>query len=118
FTEGDATATARVARDGAAFWVDWGHAVHVFTDVSLVERRASDRASDGRVLAPIDGKVLRVEVGVGDAVKKGQLLVVLEAMKMEFQLAAEIDGTVASLSVAPGAQVSARQLLVGVAPAG
>jgi geranyl-CoA carboxylase alpha subunit len=118
FTEGGTTATARVARDGAALWIDWGDAVHVFTDVSLAERRAEGRASDGRVLAPIDGKVLRVEVGVGDAVKKGQLLVVLEAMKMEFQLAVEIDGTVASLSVAPGAQVSARQLLVGVAPAG
>jgi len=37
---------------------------------------------------------------------------------MEFQLAAELDGTVATLSVAPGAQVSARHLLVEVAPAG
>ena len=118
FTEGGATATARVARDGATLWVDWGHAVHVFTDVSLAPRCAEGRASDGRVLAPIDGKVLRVEVGVGDAVKKGQLLVVLEAMKMEFQLAAEIDGAVASVSIGAGAQVSARQLLVEVAPAG
>ncbi|MBL0197305.1 MAG: acetyl-CoA carboxylase biotin carboxylase subunit [Myxococcales bacterium] len=118
FTAGGTTATARVARDGATTWIDWGASVHAFTDVSLAPRRAEGRATDGRVLAPIDGKVLRVEVAVGDVVKKGQLLVVLEAMKMEFQLAAEIDGTVATLSVAPGAQVSARHLLVEVAPAG
>ena len=53
----------------------------------------------------------------GDAVKKGQTLVVLEAMKMEFQLATPVDGTVESVSVTPGTQVKGRQLLVQVTPA-
>ncbi len=105
---------AVVARDGAALWVDWGDAVHVFTDVTLAPRRAAGRVGDGRVLAPIDGKVLRVEVKPKDLVVKGQLLVVLEAMKMEFQLCADLDGVVEVVTVAPGAQVGARQLLVSV----
>jgi geranyl-CoA carboxylase alpha subunit len=58
-----------------------------------------------------------VHVKAGDAVTKGQTVVVLEAMKMEFQLAAAVDGTVESVSVAPGAQVKGRQLLVQVKPA-
>ena len=56
-------------------------------------------------------------VAAGDAVKKGQTLVVLEAMKMEFQLATPVDGTVAAVSVAAGTQVKGRQLLVQVTPA-
>jgi biotin carboxyl carrier protein len=60
----------------------------------------------------MDGKVLRVETTVGAKVEKGQLLVVLEAMKMEFSLVAGKAGTVAEVRVSPGGQVSAKQVLV------
>ncbi|MBX3479234.1 MAG: acetyl/propionyl/methylcrotonyl-CoA carboxylase subunit alpha [Caulobacter sp.] len=62
--------------------------------------------SDGSVLSPMPGKVVSVSVKAGDAVTKGQVLLVLEAMKMEHALAAPFDGTVAELSAVAGGQVS------------
>ena len=71
-------------------------------------------ASDGAILAPMPGKVIAVEVAAGDIVAKGQKLLVLEAMKMEHALTAPFDGTVAELTVAVGAQVQVKALLVRV----
>jgi biotin carboxyl carrier protein len=56
--------------------------------------------------------VVAVEVTVGDTVLAGQTLVVMEAMKMEHRLTADIDGAVIDVLVAPGDQVDARQVLV------
>ncbi|KAA5804891.1 acetyl/propionyl/methylcrotonyl-CoA carboxylase subunit alpha [Alkalicaulis satelles] len=66
----------------------------------------------GAVLAPMPGKVLSVAVKPGDAVKKGQTLVVLEAMKMEHALAAPRDGVVEAVNAETGAQVSDGAALV------
>ena len=74
--------------------------------------------SDGRIVAHSDGKIVAVLVKAGDTVAKGQTLAVLEAMKMEFQLAAPVAGVVETVSVAAGDQVKARQLLVKLVPAG
>ena len=60
------------------------------------------------------GKVISVDVAAGDTVAKGQKLLVLEAMKMEHALTAPFDGTVAELTVTPGAQVQVEALLVRV----
>jgi geranyl-CoA carboxylase alpha subunit len=87
-----------------------------FTDRTYAPAEAAGAGSDGRITAHSDGKIVAVHVQPGDAVKKGQTLVVLEAMKMEFQLATPVDGTVESVSVASGAQVKGRQLLVQVTP--
>ena len=88
----------------------------MFTDRTYAPAESAAAGADGRITAHSDGKIVAVNVQPGDAVKKGQTLVVLEAMKMEFQLAAPVDGTVASVSVAAGAQVRGRQLLVEVRP--
>ena len=69
------------------------------------------------LIAPMPGLVVRVAVAVGDTVAAGQGLVVVEAMKMETTLAAEIAGTVSAVHVAAGAMVDAGALLVEVAPA-
>ena len=58
------------------------------------------------------GTVIIVRVGVGDAVSKGEAVVVVEAMKMEHTLTAPFDGTVAAVHVASGASVALDQLLV------
>lgn len=71
-------------------------------------------ASDGAILAPMPGKVISVDVAAGQAVTKGQKLLVLEAMKMEHALTAPFDGTVSELTVAAGAQVQVEALLVRV----
>jgi propionyl-CoA carboxylase alpha chain len=60
------------------------------------------------------GSVVRVAVSVGEAVRAGQLLVVLEAMKMEHAVHATSDGTVIELSVAEGDQVETGRVLVVV----
>jgi biotin carboxyl carrier protein len=58
------------------------------------------------------GNVMKVNVKVGDAVKSGDVLVVLEAMKMENDICAASDGVVASVEVAQGATVETDAVLV------
>ena len=62
--------------------------------------------------APFPGTILKVNVSVGDAVKKGDVLVVLEAMKMENDITAPKDGVVASVDVQQGAAVVTDTLLL------
>ena len=64
------------------------------------------------VSAPMPGKILGVKTQVGSSVKKGDVLVVLEAMKMENEIVAPEDGTVASVDVTVGAQVESGDTLV------
>src|SRR5262249_46216130 len=74
-------------------------------------------AGSGSVIAPMPGKVVRVLVAPGDAVPAGQAVVVVEAMKMETTLAAEVDGTVAAVHAETGAMVDAGAVLVEITPA-
>ena len=67
------------------------------------------------VTAPMPGTILNVNVSTGDAVKKGQVLLILEAMKMENEIVAPSDGKVASVNVAKGASVNAGDVLVAIA---
>jgi biotin carboxyl carrier protein len=67
---------------------------------------AEGEGGDGQVRSPMPGKVTVVTVKVGDTVAKGQALLTLEAMKMEYALTAPFDGTVASLAAEVGAQVA------------
>ena len=68
--------------------------------------------SGGGLIAPMPGAVLTTEVSAGDSVTKGDLLVILEAMKMEHRIVAPRDGTVEQMHVAIGDQVDNAQLLV------
>ncbi len=61
--------------------------------------------------APMPGTILKVNVQAGAAVKKGDVLMILEAMKMENEIMAPADATVASVSVAQGASVEAGAVL-------
>ncbi|HVK89594.1 MAG TPA: biotin/lipoyl-containing protein [Kofleriaceae bacterium] len=72
--------------------------------------RATSRG--GSIRAPIAGKVVKVLVAVGDQVEPGTPLLVLEAMKMENELAAERGGTVASITKQAGQAVETGELLV------
>ena len=66
---------------------------------------AAAPAGGEKVNAPMPGTILSVNVKVGDAVKKGDVLVVLEAMKMENEIMAPVDGTVTFVGVNQGASV-------------
>ena len=75
------------------------------------EAKAAGRLS---IVAPMPGKILSVKVKPGDAVKRGQAIMVLEAMKMENEIVAPEDGVVASVEVAAGSSVEAGALLASI----
>lgn len=67
------------------------------------------------ITAPMPGTILKVNVNAGDVVKKGQVLLILEAMKMENEIVAPNDGKVASVNVDKGVSVNAGDVLVSIA---
>ncbi|MCR5517729.1 MAG: biotin/lipoyl-binding protein [Lachnospiraceae bacterium] len=71
-------------------------------------------AGSVKVTAPMPGKILKVNVANGAAVKKGQAIIVLEAMKMENEIVAPQDGTIASVNVTVGQTVEAGDLLASL----
>lgn len=83
---------------------------------SVAKAAPASSGSEGRVkvVAPMSGKILGVKVSVGQAVKKGEVVAVLEAMKMENDIVAPQDGTIASVSCAVGDSVEAGALLASL----
>lgn len=75
---------------------------------------AAAPAGGEKVTAPMPGTILDVKVTEGQAVKSGDVLVILEAMKMENEILAPCDGTVAGLSVAKGASVESGAVICSV----
>ncbi len=67
---------------------------------------ATGKAGSVKVSAPMPGTVLKFNVKVGDSVKKGDTILMLEAMKMENEIAAPADGVIASIDVDQGAAVN------------
>jgi len=74
-------------------------------------------AGSGKIAVPMQGTIVKIEVEVGQTVAKGDTVVVLEAMKMENNVASDVDGTVTAVSVETGASVTAGQVVVVIEPA-
>ena len=73
---------------------------------SPVKAEAPKATGEGEAIAsPMPGTILDVKVAVGDSVKKGQVLMILEAMKMENEIMAGTDGVITSIGVTKGAAV-------------
>ena len=72
---------------------------------------ASGKAGAIKVNSPMPGKILNVKQNVGVSVKKGDVILLLEAMKMENEIVAPQDGTIASINVAVGDSVEAGDVL-------
>ena len=70
------------------------------------ERSKSGGGAPGELISPIQGTVLKVEVEKGAQVEEGDLIAVIEAMKMENEITAPAAGTVEELNISPGGSVS------------
>lgn len=75
---------------------------------------AEAKGGAGTVTSPMPGTVLRIEKNVGDSVRAGELVLVLEAMKMENEICAPADGVIASIACSAGAAVSGGEVLFTV----
>jgi len=73
---------------------------------------AKPAANSANITAPLPGTITKVVANAGTQVKKGDVLVVMEAMKMANDITAETDGTVTKILVQPGAQVQSGDALV------
>jgi biotin carboxyl carrier protein len=123
-----AVASLRVLDSGRSFEIvyehngsrDWRVSIgqrefdlSILTPTEAIEAVVAGRdKGPSRITAPIPGKVVAVKVAVGDQVVAGQSLVVLEAMKMENELAADQEGRVAAVHVEGGETVNGGELLV------
>jgi geranyl-CoA carboxylase alpha subunit len=86
-----------------------------FQDRSYMPPASAAAGSDGKLRAPMDGRIVAIKVAAGDKVVRGQTLVVLEAMKIQHQLKAALDACVESIAVREGQQVANRTVLVTMA---
>jgi 3-methylcrotonyl-CoA carboxylase alpha subunit len=102
--------TASVGTDTIALSVDG----HTYTISLRPPAGGGGGEADDEIISPMPGKVISLDVRQGDAVKRGQKLLTLEAMKMEHSLTAPFDGIVAELNAAEGAQVSEGALLARI----
>ncbi len=103
-------------RDGDQLWLQDGSLRVVFEDRTHRAGAGADGPGSGRIQAPMDGALTEVTVATGDRVTRGQVIAVLEAMKMEHSLSADCDGVVEAVNATAGDQVRRQQVLVTVTP--
>ena len=113
-SKGGATRCA-VARGGRRIWVSCEGRTYVLEE-ERPETAAKGAASADELRAPMTGRVVQVSAGKGARVHEGDLLLTIEAMKMEFRVVAPEDGVVADVRCAAGERVELGDLLVVLEP--
>jgi 3-methylcrotonyl-CoA carboxylase alpha subunit len=98
----DASVRLRVLRRGDALTVFLDGVGYGLRQIDPRAPKGEDQAAGGRVLAPMPGRVLELLVTVGERVTRGQVLLVLEAMKVQMRILAPAEGVVAALRCHPG----------------
>ena len=107
--------TAYVSSDNAKRWVTVNGQTFILTKSSGARQsRHGGHHTAGELTAPMPGQVRAVNVSEGEAVTKGQTLLVLEAMKMEIRIQAAQDGVVKKLFVKQGQTVDREQALIEI----
>jgi acetyl/propionyl-CoA carboxylase alpha subunit len=101
---------AAAALDGSRAWVAWRGATYVLE--TGPRERTIEAATAGEAIAPMPGAVVAIAVRSGQRVRRGDTLVVVEAMKMEMPVRAPADGTVRAVLCGVGDQVERGQRLV------
>ena len=110
--DGEAGETIHVVRDGDAVHLFWRGAAYLLQEETEAYRAAHRHHHAGGLEAPMPGKVIAIKVVAGDAVTRGQELLVVEAMKMENAIRAPRDGRVKSVSAKVGDAVAPGTILV------
>jgi len=104
-----------IGRDGEQVWIgDGRHTETLRVRPALQAARAADAGTGAALVAPLTGKVIAVRVQDGESVAAGQVLVVIESMKMEMRIAAPQAGIVRGLGFAVGASVERGAVLAKV----
>jgi 3-methylcrotonyl-CoA carboxylase alpha subunit len=106
------------ALDGDLVALTFGGQDHTLRLIDPYAPLGGDTAAEGRLSAPIPGRVVQMLVAVGDRVVRGQVVAILEAMKTELRITAPADGIVAHLGCAAGDSVEEGTEIVTLAPPG
>ena len=77
---------------------------------------ASASGGDGKITVPMQGTIVKIQVAVGDKIQSGDILLVLEAMKMENNIASDVDGTVSEIGVSEGDSVGGGDVVIVITP--
>lgn len=78
------------------------------------EKKVSTSSECNEILAPIQGVVIDVKTSIGQKVKKGDILLLIEAMKLENEVNASVDGEVVEILVTKGQNVSTNEVLIKI----
>lgn len=109
------TYTAVAIRDGDATLISYkGRQFRI--EKATLRRAVKGAATEGKLIAPMPGQVVDVVAQEGASVKKGERILVLEAMKVQQTYAAPFDGVIAVLAVKPGDQIKEGAVLAVVEP--
>jgi len=109
--DGDRIARVFAVAAGDTTWVFYDGVTHEVVE-EYQTGRARSSAAAGSLTAPMPATVVQVKVAAGDAVKRGDILIVLEAMKMELPVRAPADGRVAAVHCEPGQLVQPETSLI------
>jgi biotin carboxyl carrier protein len=111
---GGRTVRVAIVRSGEGAWVGWmGQVRYLGPERSA---RSNPGAAEREVRAPMTGRVVKVSAAPGSSVRANDILVILEAMKMEYRLIAPRDGIVESVGCKEGERVELGHVVVTLAP--
>lgn len=100
--------------DGNLVYLDTANGNVAVENITYLPPETADVAGDGKIRAPMDGSIINIVVNAGDTVIKGQTLLILEAMKIQQQIKADVDGVVSEIIGQVGQQVKKRQVLFNI----
>ncbi|NEX63698.1 acetyl-CoA carboxylase biotin carboxylase subunit [Noviherbaspirillum galbum] len=114
FSCGGLMESAAFNRDGDVLHLQFRGEAYLVADLTHAAQTQGEDASDGRIRAAMNGRVVAVHVAVGDEVRAGQPVLTLDAMKMEHVHAAPVTGRVKSLSAAMGDQIAVHRIVAEI----